>query len=71
MIKEKKEKIDQQNCRIMTIIPGDLGTQLYQTELQIALVEHEENIIKDIEEAYRRIENGKVWKLRAMWGKYF
>jgi RNA polymerase-binding protein DksA len=38
--------------------PADLGTENFQQELDLALVENEEQLLADINDALARIENG-------------
>ena len=42
--------------------PAEMATELYQVELNSALRVHEENILKDIKDGLRRIEEGNYGK---------
>lgn len=42
--------------------PGDLGTDVFQVEMNHALKSHEQKIMKDVQEALERIENGTYGK---------
>ncbi|TYQ18205.1 UNVERIFIED_CONTAM: TraR/DksA family transcriptional regulator [Acetivibrio alkalicellulosi] len=39
--------------------PADTGTELFQVELNNALKVHEEHLLKDIQDAIKKIDNGK------------